>query len=81
MLIDSLGIRGIRADSTRSACLRGDSTRVRFVIAADTVLLRDTTARADLPIPSRGRPVPDTTVGPDTTAVPDMLTLSGIVPL
>lgn len=80
MLIDSLSIRGIRADSTRSACLRGDSTRVRFVITADTVLLRDTTGRADLPIPSRGA-LPDTTVGPDTTAVPDMLTLSGIVPL
>jgi hypothetical protein len=51
------------------------------VITADTVLLRDTTGRADLPIPSRGRSVPDTTVGPDTTAVPDMLTLSVIVPL
>jgi hypothetical protein len=54
---------------------------VRFVITADTVLLRDSTGRADLPMPGRGRAAPDTTVGPDTTAVPDMLTLSGMVRL
>lgn len=52
-LVDSLAVTGIRADSTRSACLRGDTARVTFVLNADTVLLRDTTAARAAP--------PDTT--------------------
>ena len=65
VLIDSLSVSGIRADSTRTACLRGDTARVRFVLGADTVLLRDTTGAAD------SRPVGrDTTSRPDTTKQP-----------
>ncbi|MGH7465531.1 MAG: hypothetical protein ACREK1_10180, partial [Longimicrobiales bacterium] len=59
-LIDSLSIAGIRADSTRTACLRGDSARVRFVIDVDTALLRDTADRMDPRETSRGRAAPDT---------------------
>jgi hypothetical protein len=44
-LLDSLAIAGIRADSVRSACLRGDSARVGLVLRMDTLLLRDTTGR------------------------------------
>ncbi|MGH7448276.1 MAG: hypothetical protein ACRELT_11985, partial [Longimicrobiales bacterium] len=58
--IDSLSIAGIRADSTRTACLRGDSARVRFVIDVDTALLRDTADRMDPRETSRGRAAPDT---------------------
>lgn len=61
VLIDSLSVAGIRADSTRSACLRGDTARVRFVLGADTVLLRDTTGATDPRPPGR-----DTTARPDT---------------
>jgi hypothetical protein len=64
MMIDSLSIAGIRADSTRIACLRGDTARVRFVLNVDTALLRDTTAR--------GAPRPvntDTVLRPDTFAL------------
>jgi hypothetical protein len=42
--IDSLSLKGIRADSVRSACLRGDSTRVKWVLKVDTTALRDTVA-------------------------------------
>jgi hypothetical protein len=73
ILIDSLSIAGVRADSTRSACLRGDTTRVRFVINADTVLLRDTTRRGDQPTVNPVNPLPDTTTGPDTTRVSDLV--------
>ena len=62
VMLDSLSLAGIRADSTRSACLRGDSARVRFVILADTTLLRDSTGGVDPRGPSRGRTAP-----PDTT--------------
>ncbi|HSK21187.1 MAG TPA: hypothetical protein VK912_18680 [Longimicrobiales bacterium] len=65
VLIDSLSVSGIRADSTRTACLRGDTARVRFVLGADTVLLRDTTGAGD-PRPLRR----DTTARPDTTQQP-----------
>ena len=48
VMLDSLGVRGIRADSMRAACLRGDRTRVSALIRIDTLLLRDTTkARLD----------------------------------
>ena len=42
--IDSLKLRGIRSDSVRSACLRGDSARVAWVLKVDTTALRDTVA-------------------------------------
>ena len=42
--IDSLKLDGIRADSVRSACLRGDSARVAWVLKVDTTALRDTVA-------------------------------------
>jgi tetratricopeptide (TPR) repeat protein len=45
-MIDSLAIRGIRADSVRSACIRRDAARIRILLEIDTLLLRDTT-RAD----------------------------------
>lgn len=65
MLIDSLALAGIRADSTRTACLRGDTARVRFVLGADTVALRDTTRNAD-PAVRPGGAVRDTLADPDT---------------
>ena len=65
VLIDSLSVSGVRADSTRTACLRGDTARVRFVLEADTVLLRDTTgARNPRPLG------PDSTLRPDTMEQP-----------
>src|SRR5690606_5281631 len=70
MLLDSLDVAGIRADSTRTACLRGDTARVRFVLGVDTVLLRDTTRNAD-PTLDPGRVPPDTIARPDTVA-PDL---------
>ncbi|HUF51869.1 MAG TPA: hypothetical protein VMN60_13665 [Longimicrobiales bacterium] len=42
--VDSLQLVGIRADSVRSACLRGDSARVAWVLKVDTTALRDTVA-------------------------------------
>jgi tetratricopeptide (TPR) repeat protein len=54
VMLDSLGARGIRADSMRVACLRGDRARVGALIKIDTLLLRDTAkARLD----SLNRPV------------------------
>lgn len=41
-LLDSLALAGVRADSVRSACLRGDTARVGLVLRMDTLLLRDT---------------------------------------
>ena len=70
MLLDSLAVAGIRADSTRSACLRGDTVRVRFVLGVDTVLLRDTIQNAD-PAVRPGGAAPDTIARPDTVA-PDL---------
>ncbi|MBR9988176.1 MAG: tetratricopeptide repeat protein [Gemmatimonadetes bacterium] len=72
MLIDSLSVGGIRADSTRSACLRGDTTRVRFVLNADTVLLRDSTAGAGQRVPDRT--APDTVLAPPDTMLLSILT-------
>ncbi|CAN5805178.1 hypothetical protein BH23GEM9_BH23GEM9_24940 [soil metagenome] len=60
-LIDSLAIRGVRADSTRSACLRGDSARVAFVLEADTTALL--TGRNP---PAAGTPLLPVQVRPDT---------------
>lgn len=59
-MIDSLRVTGIRADSTRSACLRGDSVRVAFVLRADTTALVDTTAVPENRAGRAARPVPDT---------------------
>lgn len=42
-MIDSLAVRGIRADSVRAACVRSDSVLVNRFLAIDTLLLRDTT--------------------------------------
>jgi len=42
-LIDSLAIRGVRADSVRAACQRRDSTAVDRFMKIDTLMLRDTT--------------------------------------
>ena len=48
IMIDSLSIGGIRADSVRAACLRGDRPRITMLLKVDTLMLRDSTrARAD----------------------------------
>lgn len=48
ILIDSLGVGGIRADSIRAACLRSDKERIGGLLTIDTLLLRDSTKlRAD----------------------------------
>jgi hypothetical protein len=48
ILIDSLAVRGIRADSIRAACLRGDRTRVTVLLRTDSLVLRDSArVRAD----------------------------------
>ncbi|HSL70390.1 MAG TPA: hypothetical protein VK864_09120 [Longimicrobiales bacterium] len=48
ILLDSLAVTGIRADSIQSACLRGERDRVATLIRIDTLLLRDTAKlRAD----------------------------------
>jgi tetratricopeptide (TPR) repeat protein len=58
-MLDSLALKGIRADSVRSACLRRDADRVALLMKIDTLLLRDST-RADT-LARRRRPVRDTT--------------------
>jgi hypothetical protein len=45
--IDSLALRGIRADSVRAACLRSDSRRVGMLLKIDTLLLREPKTRED----------------------------------
>ncbi len=67
-LMDSLALAGVRADSVRSACMRGDTARMGAVLRMDTLLLRDTagldTMRAGLDTMRagrRGRLVRDTT--------------------
>lgn len=46
--LEEAAVLGIRADSARAACVRGDSARVRFVLALqDTAALCDTTCAAD----------------------------------
>ncbi len=48
VLVDSLAVTGIRADSIRMACQRGEQSRIGLLLKADTLLLRDTAkARAD----------------------------------
>ena len=48
IMIDSLAIAGIRADSVRAACLRHERDRIATLLKVDTLLLRDSTkARAD----------------------------------
>jgi hypothetical protein len=61
LLIDSLVIAGIRADSVTSACMRGDVARVDSVLRMDTLLLRDS---ADIDPRRRGRAVIDTLRAP-----------------
>ena len=43
-LLDSLTLRGIRADSVRAACLRSDSAGVTRFLGIDTLKLRDSAA-------------------------------------
>jgi hypothetical protein len=43
-LLDSLSLRGIRADSVRAACLRSDSADVTRFLAIDSTRLRDSAA-------------------------------------
>ncbi|MCI0436997.1 MAG: hypothetical protein L0271_25655 [Gemmatimonadetes bacterium] len=61
-LIDSLAIAGIRADSVRAACVRGDSARLSLYMAVDSALFRDTTGILDdtARIRARRRGVRDT---------------------
>lgn len=48
MMIDSLGVGGIRADSVRAACLRSDRERMGMLLTIDTLMLRDSSKlRAD----------------------------------
>jgi hypothetical protein len=48
ILIDSLAVAGIRADSIRAACHRDDRARITALLKTDTLLLRDSTkAKAD----------------------------------
>jgi hypothetical protein len=43
ILVDSLAVSGIRADSIRAACQRGDRSRIGILLEADTLALRDST--------------------------------------
>ena len=43
-MLDSLALAGVRADSVRSACLRGDTAGVSAFLQIDTLLLRDSLA-------------------------------------
>lgn len=45
-LLDSLRLRGIRADSVRAACLRGQHARIDSLLRIDTLRLRPDSARA-----------------------------------
>ncbi|MBX6365684.1 MAG: hypothetical protein IRZ00_17590 [Gemmatimonadetes bacterium] len=45
-LVDSLALRGGRADSVRSACVRGDTSRVAFWLAQKDSVVADTASRA-----------------------------------
>jgi hypothetical protein len=55
-MIASLALAGVRADSAKAACVRGDAARVDAVLRMDTLLLRDTT----LVRRAGGAPVTDT---------------------
>jgi len=59
-MMDSLALGGVRADSVRSACLRGDTARVSAVLRMDTLLLRDTAGLDTMRAGRRGRVVRDT---------------------
>ena len=56
VLVDSVAVKGVRADSTRAACLRNDTARVNIVLRMDTTLLRP--KRDSIP----GSVRPDTTL-------------------
>lgn len=47
LLLDSLALGGIRADSVRAACLRSDSARVTAFLEIDTLSLAQPRTRAD----------------------------------
>lgn len=56
-MLDSLALAGIRADSVRSACLRGDTASVSAFLQIDTLLLQDSLADT---LRSRRRAIRDT---------------------
>ena len=57
--VDSLGLVGIRSDSVRVACVRGDTARVTAVLVIDTTMLLDSTRiRADSLTTRRGEGLP-----------------------
>lgn len=61
ILIDSLAVGGIRADSIRSACMRRDRERIGLLIKIDTLLLRDSTKALADSLRSKTRARRDTT--------------------
>jgi len=62
ILIDSLAVGGIRADSIRSACMRRDRERIGLLIKIDTLLLRDSTKVLADSLRSKTRARRDTTL-------------------
>ncbi|HEX6694191.1 MAG TPA: hypothetical protein VF035_05840 [Longimicrobiales bacterium] len=56
VLVDNVAAKGVRADSTRAACLRNDTARVNIVLRMDTMLLKPN--RDSIPAAAR----PDTTL-------------------
>jgi hypothetical protein len=62
ILIDSLAVGGIRADSIRTACMRHDRERIGLLIKIDTLLLRDSTKMAADSLRSKTRVRRDTTL-------------------
>lgn len=45
-LVDSLALRGMRADSVRGACVRGDTSRIAFWLQQKDTVVADTTGKA-----------------------------------
>ena len=62
IMIDSLAVGGIRADSIRSACMRHDRERIGLLIKIDTLLLRDSTKVLADSLRSKTRARRDTTL-------------------
>ncbi|MBI4408930.1 MAG: hypothetical protein HY561_04440 [Gemmatimonadetes bacterium] len=59
LFVDSLALKGVRADSARVACVRADTLRLAAILK-DTTMFRDTTARRDQPARRRDRAGGDT---------------------
>jgi hypothetical protein len=45
-MVDSLALRGVRADSVRGACVRGDTSRITFWLQQKDTVMADTTHKA-----------------------------------